>query len=161
MEYAPGFSQFPMNRLKPIPPRISLVDFSLKKTSRRVVEVHTPLERSAPRGNSSRSSSPKKRQRTGIDSEVHNPFDVDDAFVYLDDPLKAGKVFEFCSFGDNFTVYCRPHMIIFVNGYPGELNNCNRFLIWNQFLTIQDVFYAMQIQPCIGVGTAMECRLLV
>jgi hypothetical protein len=83
-----------MNRLKPIPPRASVMDFSLKKTSRGDVQVHKPIERPETQPDTPRSCSPRKRQRTGITLEDHNPFDEDDAYVYLDHTTsQRGKVF--------------------------------------------------------------------
>ena len=152
-----------MNRLKPIPPRASVMDFALKKTSRGNVEVHTPSERREPRLDTPRSLSPRKRQRTGINVQEHNPFDVDDAYVYLDyTTSQRGKVIPFFARHTQLQILeYRQLMITFVNGCLGGLNNCNNFSTGNQFQIIQDASDAMQIHLCIGVLTAMECLQLV
>ena len=82
-----------MNRLKAIPPRASVMDFSLKQTSKGEVQIHKASDRPQDPIGIPGLSSPRKKQRTAINLEEPNPFEMDDAYVYLDHTAsQRGKV---------------------------------------------------------------------
>lgn len=70
-----------MNRLRAIPPRASIVEFSLHKTSRGEVQRQQDMVRT-PSESRQRSTSPRKRQR--LEDDGMEPNFQEDAFVYLE-----------------------------------------------------------------------------
>src|SRR5271168_1490263 len=83
-----------MNRLRAIPDRASIVEFTFKQNSNgRLVQQHIPMGRPEHVSEGGRPTSPRKRQRMGADYDY--PIQMaDDAFVYLDHdlPQHSGSV---------------------------------------------------------------------
>src|SRR5271155_1478741 len=76
-----------MNRLRPIPDRASIVNFTFKQDSNgRLVQQQPLMVWPEHRSGRGRSTSPRKRQRTAEDYD-HPIQTADDAFVYLDHDL--------------------------------------------------------------------------
>ena len=73
-----------MNRLRAIPYRASIVEFTFKQNSNgRLVQQQIPMGRPENISEGGRPTSPRKRQRMGADYDY--PIQMaDDAFVYLD-----------------------------------------------------------------------------
>jgi hypothetical protein len=83
-----------MNRLRPIPDRASLVEFTFKQNSNgRLVQQQTPMVRPEHLLGQGLPTSPRKRQRMGGNYD-HPMQTADDAFVYLDHdlPQHSGSV---------------------------------------------------------------------
>ena len=73
-----------MNQLKPIPSRAQIVEFSLQKTSRGVVQVQKPMDRADYIPRSARSASPRKRQRFDPEVALGSEGPVEPSTIYLD-----------------------------------------------------------------------------
>src|SRR5271156_5480943 len=83
-----------MNRLRAIPDRASIVEFTFKQNlNERLVQQQIPMGRPEHVSEGGRPTSPRKRQRMGADYDY--PIQMaDDAFVYLDHdlPQHSGSV---------------------------------------------------------------------